>query len=339
MKKASKFAQWIVLMALTSSGSLFAQVVQYGRIVEMNSGGKELSGVSVTVPTLHDCQPTMSDKKGVFKLSFSEHQIGDVVHGIRFKKAGYELVNNHIVREGLTLTDKESIKVVMAPQGKIAEARARYYDLLESACVERYDSTMFFLNQQLAQGYISESEFQYWKSEADTELGDAYLKMEEYADRMARVNEEDTDEFSIALRQKLMSNDMSGAFAWMSGSAFVPVLQAYNSISGNRMISNEEESVANEFQATAPLPDSLTSKVATLHAYTRFYEGDFVENGMRYAKSCLYLGLIYKNLERIDMAETYFDKALRMLQLLDKIDSQSYQNKIDKVNALIETLK
>ena len=72
MKKAAEFARWMVLMALMSSGSLFAQVVQYGRVVEMNSGGKELSGVSVTIPTLHDCQPTMSDKKGVFRLSFSE---------------------------------------------------------------------------------------------------------------------------------------------------------------------------------------------------------------------------------------------------------------------------
>ena len=339
MKRITRFVQGIALMALAFTGNLCAQVVQYGQVVEMNSGGKELSGVSVTLPAIHDCQPTMSDKKGIFKLNFSEHQVGDVVHGLRFKKAGYEVVNNHIVRQGWTLTDKDSLRVVMAPQGKIAEARARYYDLLETSCVERYDTTMFFLNQQLAQGYITESEFQYWKSEADAELDDAYRNMEDFADRLARVNEEDRDELSVNLRNKLKENDMDGAFALMSGSNFVPVLQAYNGISGHRMILNEEENVANEFKETIFLPDSLTSKVAILQAYTRFYEGDFVDNGLRYAKSCLYMGLIYKNLDKNDLAGSYFDKALHMFELIDKIDSQDYQNKIDKIKALIETLK
>lgn len=339
MVKMTRFLREIALLALFFTGNLCAQVVQYGQVVEMNSGGKKLSGVSVTLPAVHDCQPTMSDKKGVFRLSFSEHKIGDVVHGLRFKKVGYEVVNHHIVRQGWTLTDKDSLRVVMAPQGKIAEARARYYDLLETACVERYDSTMFFLNQQPAQGYITESEYQYWKSEADAELDDAYKNMEDFADRLARVNDEDRDDISVNLRKKLKENDMDGAFALLSGSNFVPVLQAYNGISGHRMVMNEEENVANEFKETMFLPDSLTSKVAILQAYTRFYEGDFVDNGLRYAKSCLYMGLIYKNLEKNDLAVSYFDKALLMFELIDRIDGQDYQNKIDKVKALIETLK
>ena len=76
------------MLAFLHCGKASAQMVQYGKVVEMNSKGKTLSGVSVTVPSAHDCHPTSSDAFGVFRLSFGEHQTGDVVHGLKAKTAG-----------------------------------------------------------------------------------------------------------------------------------------------------------------------------------------------------------------------------------------------------------
>ncbi len=114
------------LMLLCSP--LFGQVSQYGKVVEMDEQGSPLVGVTLTVPSEHDCQPTMSDSKGYFRLCFCEHHVGDVIHGITAKKHGYEVVNVHVTRSW-TLTTEDTLAIVMAPKGKLREARSRYYGL------------------------------------------------------------------------------------------------------------------------------------------------------------------------------------------------------------------
>ncbi len=114
------------LMLLCSP--LFGQVSQYGKVVEMDEQGSPLAGVTLTVPSEHDCQPTMSDSKGRFRLCFSEHHVGDIIHGITPKKHGYEVVNVHVTRSW-TLTTEDTLTIVMAPKGKLKEARSLYYGL------------------------------------------------------------------------------------------------------------------------------------------------------------------------------------------------------------------
>ena len=168
--------KWIVVAFLVTYGCrLSAQMVQYGYVVEMNSGGRALPNVSISIPMAHDCQPTASDAHGLFRLSFGEHKIGDVVMGLNARKYGYELVNKHIV-EGYTLTDRDSLRIIMAPAEKLKEARERYYAMLETASVRRYDSTVNFLDGQLAQQVITKPERDYWQALAKAELKAAYQK-------------------------------------------------------------------------------------------------------------------------------------------------------------------
>ena len=116
----------VALMLLCSP--LFGQVSQYGKVVEMDDHGNPLAGVTLTVPSEHDCQPTMSDSRGRFRLCFGEHRTGDVVRGISAKKHGFEVVNVHVTRSW-TLTTEDTLTIVMAPKGKLKEARIRYYGL------------------------------------------------------------------------------------------------------------------------------------------------------------------------------------------------------------------
>ena len=105
----------LLLLLMLFSSSLFGQVSQYGKVVEMDEQGNPLAAVTLTVPSEHDCQPTMSDSKGRFRLCFSEHHVGDIIHGITPKKHGYEVVNVHVTRSW-TLTTEDTLTIVMAPR-------------------------------------------------------------------------------------------------------------------------------------------------------------------------------------------------------------------------------
>ncbi len=107
-------------------GPLFGQTVQYGKIV--GEDDHPLVGVTLAIPSEHDCQPTMSDAKGCFRLRFAKHRVGDVVHGLEVKKQGYEVVNLHVTRQW-TLTTADTLSVIMVPKNKVKEARTRYYEL------------------------------------------------------------------------------------------------------------------------------------------------------------------------------------------------------------------
>lgn len=116
------------LLILLLATPLFGQTVQYGKTVEMEELGVSLAGVTLTIPSEHDCQPTLSDSQGRFRLCFSDHRIGDVIHNITARKLGYEVVNVHVTRSW-TLTSADTLVIVMAPVNKVKEARTHYYEL------------------------------------------------------------------------------------------------------------------------------------------------------------------------------------------------------------------
>ena len=107
----------LLFVVLMLCGSLYGQVIQYGKITDYDkqTGGAAtpLSGVFLTIATEHDCQPTTSDSKGLFRLCFNDHHIGDVVRDITARKPGYEVVNIHVTRSWtLTTADTAQMSVV-----------------------------------------------------------------------------------------------------------------------------------------------------------------------------------------------------------------------------------
>lgn len=336
MSTLLKTLRWSLLAFAMHCGVLSAQMVQYGCVVEMNSGGKALPGVSITIPSAHDCQPTSSDIRGIFRLNFGEHKVGDVVFGLSAKKYGYEVVNHHLLREGYTLTDKDSLKVVMAPVGKIAEARTRYYALLEAASVNRYDSTLSFLNRQFAQQIITQPELDYWKSQAELELKTAYQEMDDYADRLACINRDDLNEKDLSLYNKLLSGDVMEALALVGKEPDSNVMDDYLVFSGSYPMMNPEKHVASGYFDLLNIPDSLYSDVMVLDNYTQQYETDFSAYGPRYAESCYYLGVIFKNADDDIMAAFCFRKALKMYELLTEMEVGDYKNQIMELKEMLK---
>lgn len=320
-----------LLVAFLHCGKASAQMVQYGKVVELNTKGKTISGVAITVQSAHDCHPTSSDAHGLFRLSFAEHQVGDVIHGLRAKKYGYEVVNIHVTRDGWTLTDRDTLRIVMAPSGKINEARMRYYDLIETACVGLYDSTMALLNEHYANRTITLPEYQYWKLQAENELQRAYQNMDAVADAFARIDEDDLDKSAQAISVKLKNNDMLGAIALASDEPFESVLQAYSDFNTSYPMERLEDMETKAALDSLPVADSLYYEIMVLQTYANLFESDFVTNGAKYAKSCAYLGVIYKERGWKEASKKYFTKALRMYEMLNVIEGIEVQDKIDKI--------
>ncbi|MCR4848993.1 MAG: hypothetical protein K5920_09120 [Bacteroidales bacterium] len=325
----------ILLLALFAS-PLFAQVTQYGRVVEMNTGGRSLPEVTITIPSVHDCQPTCSDSRGRFRVCFAEHQQGDVIHGVRAKKCGYEVVNIHVLRDW-TLTTKDTLRIIMAPEGKVKEAKARYYDLVEHAVVARYDSTMAFLKSQHEQRQLSEAELAFWKDEAEYELENAYRRLDAWADCMARVCDDDREELSVSLNERLKADDLEGAMALLGDRGEEPVLTTYQSYSVAFPIVNREEVVSAMEMDWESMPDSLAANMKLMQVYSKMMENDFAVSGLKYARACAYLGVLYKDMRLYAQAASYFTKAKTMFVALNEMGGD-YTRQIEKLDAWIREL-
>ncbi len=332
----SKLMKHILLILLLLCGTLYGQVVQYGNVTEMSSGRKPLGSVAVTIPSVHDCQPTMSDSRGQFRLKFAEHTPGDVVHGIRAQKKGYEVVNIHVLRDW-TLTTKDTLRIVMAPEGKVKEAKMHYYDLVENQVIRRYDSTMRFLNGQMAEQGISPTEFDFWKAEAEQELSDAYAEMDVIADRFARLNEDDTDQATTALLGCLKADKMDEAIGLASNNMNGTVLETFHSFKVAFPATNLEEAVA-EIDWMEPLVDSLSDNLKAMSVYARLLEDDFAVAGLKYAKACTYVAILYKDMALRQRAEAYFKKARAMFGALHEMDGNDYTKQIGRINAWMNEL-
>lgn len=330
---------WIVaLVVLCVPGfgeKAFGQIVQYGKVVEKNSHGKAMPGVYVEVKSAHDCQPTSSDAHGVFRLDFRSHQIGDTVH-VTASKYNYEVVNIHVTRDAWTLTDRDTLRIVMAPQNQIKEARMRYYGLVEATCIARFDSTMNLLDVHYANHSISTPEYQYWKMAAESELHRAYRNMDYYADAFARANEDDGDAATLALFAKLNANDIEGAMALVDKKPQMTVLQAYTEFTATFPMVVPEQPVANIETNPIPDDDSLYESIIVLQTYADLFEGEFATSGAKYAKSCAYLGILYQEKGWDEASRKYLTRALRMYEMLNLLDGNDYEREIAKMKQLLE---
>jgi len=331
--------KWLAMTFFVMCGGLLsAQMVQYGCVVEMNSGGRSLPNVAVSIPMAHDCQPTASDVRGLFRLCFGEHKVGDVVMGLNARKYGYELVNKHIV-EGYTLTDRDSLRIVMAPVEMLREARERYYALLETASIQRYDATITLLNGQYAQQMITKTELDYWQSLAEAELKVAYQNIDAYADNMARINADDLDASGLDAYNQMINGDAEAGLALIGSSPESTVYDDYLIFSGAYPMTNPEVHVASGNFDLLAIPDSLYSDVAALNGYNDRYESDFITNGLHYAQSCCHLGAILSGLDDKVTAAWYFRKALKMYELLNEMGTDSYHGQIKELQRQIKSLE
>ena len=200
-----------IIILITLSISIKAQVTQIGIVRELNSNGKTMSGVGITIPTASDVQPAYSDNNGVFLLIFSEKKVGDILHNIRISKPNYEVVNHQLLKDGWTLTEKDTLEIILAKSQLIAESRAKYYNIIDQYQIQQYNATISKLKKELEAEKITATEFSERADAAEIALQDAYDQIDFYADKLARINRDKMDSISRTAFQFLEKGDVEAA--------------------------------------------------------------------------------------------------------------------------------
>lgn len=310
------------------------RVVQNGKVVEGFTNGRPIDNVWIT--PYNDGQPTLNNKDGSFKLYFTNHKIGQTVK-LSVIKPDYEVVNNHIIEEGWTLTDNsKELLIIMVPKDSINKAKKRYYHIVEAACIARYDSTMHVLDELYANHAIALPEYQYWKFEAEKELQYAYSNMDVVADALARIDEYDMDETQSAISDKMKADDVLGAMALITDDSSESVLQAYSSFAKTFPLDSYDEMDAKASIETLPAADSIGEDIVVLQTYANLFESDFVTSCSKYARICDYLGMLYMEKGWDEASRKYLQKALQMYEMLNLIDGIEVEDRINKIKELLE---
>ena len=190
---------------------LSAQVVQVGRITELNSDGKPIVGASAVCLSATDVQPTTTDNDGIFLLSFKKHNPGDIIYNLRVTKPGFDIVNAQVLKSGIILTEKDTLEIVMVRPEQLAEARAHYYDIIDQYHVGRHDATIARLQKELEAAKITAAEYEQRATEAEQQLAKALEQAEHYADLFSRINRDDLDAVSRSAFQALSEGDIGRA--------------------------------------------------------------------------------------------------------------------------------
>ena len=76
-----------------------------------------------------------------------------------------------------------------------------------------------------------------------------------------------------------------------------------------------------------------------LDSYTQQYESGFAADGPRYAKSCYYLGIIFRDAQDRVMAENCFRKALRMYEMLNEMEVGNFRAQIDEIKEMLKSFE
>lgn len=204
------------LIVITSLCLLFmlsvcGQVTQKGVVKEYNTKGKTLSGVGISISSANDFQPTMSNSDGSFLLHFSHHQAGDLIYNIRIIKDDYEIVNIHDFKNGWKLSPYDTLTIIVAHRGVIADRRSRYYNVMDEYTEGEYKRKIALLHEELTQQRINAEEYRRRMADAEKELQKAHEKIDEYADFFARINTETFDSISHLALNYLQEGNVSKA--------------------------------------------------------------------------------------------------------------------------------
>lgn len=169
---------------------LYAQTIQRGIVMEMNSGNKPITAVSViTLGAI----PTDSDNDGKFQLSFWNKKPGDRIVVKQVYKHDYEIVNKNML-EDWVLSEKKEFKIVLCKIGLLDESRRRFYNIGIDRYYSLYQQAKKELNISQQNRKITINQYNEKLKEINAEYKKAISNLDFYADKFARINKDDLNE-------------------------------------------------------------------------------------------------------------------------------------------------
>jgi hypothetical protein len=266
---------FVLLSALLCLNSINAQTSQKGSVKLFNSGNAPLSGVQVIA---FGATPTDTDSDGNFLLSFPSMNVGNAISIPQIYKSGYELVNDALASEWI-LSEKRDLKLVMAPEGTIQEAKAKYYKIGSENYSAKYSHAVDELNRLYHAQEIDANQRKKHLDSLNTELNAYMLKLEEYSLKFARINPDDLDAVEQKAFNLVNNGDIDGALKVYNDASLVE--SACTKLQGANLAEKDASILSEAMYRYADLCDLAGGKeneakaTATIAKLAELFPNDF----------------------------------------------------------------
>ncbi|MBK8704756.1 MAG: hypothetical protein IPN33_14975 [Saprospiraceae bacterium] len=212
---------------------------------------KKISGVSISATK---AKPTRSDDNGLFKLIFSDVEIGESV-SLTIEKQGYEVVNKKDIQD-LFPNRKSPVKILLCPQGTIDKNRAAYYEINLAALKKKLRDRIALLEEEgkKKEELLSELSRQMKKqisdkNEAIALLQEQFERLKAKADELSVVfSTQNLDDQSETFRQAFayyQQGDLEKAVYFLESANIPERLEArkFNDEQYSQIIANYQDSL------------------------------------------------------------------------------------------------
>jgi len=168
---------------------LDAQTTVKGIITEQNSGNKPIPAVQINAL---GTAPELSDNAGQFQLNFTNKKPGDRIIVSEISKKGYEIVNKDVVNNWVIPGNPgEKTKIVMCPEGTIAQNTMKYYDISLAGLTKTYKNRIMQLQEERDKAQIDAKTFGELAKTLTDQFENQQKQLEKFADKFARENFDD----------------------------------------------------------------------------------------------------------------------------------------------------
>jgi tetratricopeptide (TPR) repeat protein len=179
----------LILLFLAFPMILNAQTSVKGIVTEQNSGNKPVSSVQIKALGTN---PETSDNNGFFQLIFTSKKPGDRIFVTEISKKGYEIVNKDKLNNWLIPGDEsDQTKIVMCPEGLIAENTAKYYNISLEGITSGYKKKIKELQEKLDKALIDSKSYGTEAKILSEQYETQQRYIEELAEKFAHENFDD----------------------------------------------------------------------------------------------------------------------------------------------------
>jgi Tetratricopeptide repeat len=321
--------------------------VQKGTVLLQNSSKTPLIGVTIHAK---GAPIQTSDSKGRFSLSFRELQEGYLLTFLKIEKPGYEIVNN-VELESAVISSNRPLKIIMCKKGQIQIAKAKYYEIISSDIIKKYEKEISKLNHRK----ISDSILLFKITDSLTrDMHAKLLRVEETAEELARFNMDDATESTKKALRELQRGNVELALKQLSKSGLlssyiksskkITIYQYENEAEKKALILQAELLfLSGETDSAKKIFDTIisieTNDYHTLFKYVNYLKSYYdlttpetllqkflktSTSDIGTARANEEMADIFRIRGQIDSSRLYYTKSVETSSLLYKINQQKY---------------
>lgn len=209
MSNQEKFFYFFFLCCI-SCINVAGQVQQTGIVSEYNEklAKTPLPAVELVV---HNAGSTISDKRGMFTLSFRTLRPGDKVSCQRIEKLGYEIFNQEAVDQWYISHNGTPFSLIMCKSSKFKRIRDQYNRIASESYNIQYNKAVQALRQEKAANRLQEDDFKRKMQELTFFYEEQLENLDTYVNKFARIDLSELSNQELEIIELVQAGEIDAA--------------------------------------------------------------------------------------------------------------------------------